>query len=241
MKRLVLILTFILYATVAFGASSRSFDGVNDEISMGNVLDVTTGGFSICAWVKVAEDNTADTWIAKKEDYDAGYPGYFLGQSGAGDAILAYASDGTTSQLALGSTDIDGAWYYICATWFSATDDLYAFANASLEGSDTVGTVGSLSNAQDFKIGETGNDSLDAKGLIAYAGMWNLALSVLYQADLMWQPEIVPGVSLMQGMWPLLGDATEPDISLNNNTGTVTNATTSSDGPPVFFGNGLPL
>ena len=74
MKRLVLILTFILYATVAFGASSRSFDGVNDEISMGNVLDVTTGGFSICAWVKVTEDNTADTWIAKKEDYDAGYP-----------------------------------------------------------------------------------------------------------------------------------------------------------------------
>ena len=76
---------------------------------------------------------------------------------------------------------------------------------------------------------------------MAYGAMWNIGLSVLYQADLMWQPEIVPGVSLMQGMWPLLGDATEPDISLNNNTGTVVNATTSSDGPPVFFGNGLPL
>ena len=89
-----------------------------------------------------------------------------------------------------------------------------------------------------MKAGEGIDNLNDANGLIAYGTIFASVLTVVEMAELMWKPASLGGA---QGYWPLWGDSTEIDLSGNGRTGTVTGSATSTDGPPVMFGGGLPL
>src|SRR3990167_7900362 len=60
------LLFVLLCCPLLMGAASRSFDGTNDVISMGNTNVVTTGDVTVSLWVKTTEDATTDFFIGKK-------------------------------------------------------------------------------------------------------------------------------------------------------------------------------
>ena len=87
-------------------------------------------------------------------------------------------------------------------------------------------------------------DSFEFDGLISHVQVHDETLTSVLVNENMWKPGFYPGGLI--GFWHAweAGDS-EPDLSLNANTGTDDGTTgdpiTSLDGPPVMFGGGLPL
>ena len=235
MKILSLLIAILLIPGLCFGAASRSFDGTDDEVDMGNVLDVSTGDVSVCAWVKTTEDASADIIVGRKNDTGTS-AGYSLFQDSS-DVTWFKVSDGTDT-CGVSSTDKDAVWVWVCGTWNTTTDTCKIYYDGAQVGTGTNSTVGSLTNAVEFAVGEDGAEGNDLNGLVAYVSQYSGVLSVTEIAELMWKPESV-GTS-RGGFWPLWGASPEQDLNGSGLTGTVTGATTSTDGSPVFF-NGLPL
>ena len=240
MKTLKLLTILLLLPSLCFGAASRSFDGVNDNISMGNVLDVTTGNVSLCIWAKPTESANSEQLIGKKSGVGASLAGYVLQRESTTDLISMRASDGAQQGQSNSTTDIDGVWGFACGTFTAPTETTTIAINNVQEDSDITANIDSLTNAVNFQSGEQPNALNDYTGLLAYGMQFSAVISVVEMAELMWKPESIV-INTPNGFWPFWGDATEIDLSANDNTGTVTGATTSSDGPPVFFGSGLPL
>lgn len=233
------ILALLLILVLCTGAATRSFDGTDDEISWGNNLDITTGDQTYCVWANTNEDAGADVMLAKKQGAGASNAGTALFQ-GTADNPRCIVSDGTTQQdTGATGTDIDGAWYHLCCTWESTGDDAIVYVNGVQDSSDTTGTVGSLTNAANLKTGEDGNDLNDMNGELGYATQHGRVLATWEMNQLRWLPGTIAGS--LGGFWPLWGASTEQDLGGAGITGTVTGATTSTDGPPVSFGMGMPL
>lgn len=240
MRRFLILLCWPLL----LGAASRSFDGANDEITMGAVINTTTGNQTVCVWWKGTEDASADFILGKKANITAATAGYAIWQSST-DVDTYNVGDGTESVTSAG-TDQDAAWVWICGTWNSTSEVTIMYENGVQVDTDTTANMDSLSNASELQIGEDNSDGNDATGLITLAFInGNVVMPVLEIYEMMWKPESVPfslagdSYSLLLPLW---GDSTENDLSAANRDGTiVAGTTTSTDGPPVMFGNGLPL
>lgn len=240
MRRLLLLL---LCWPLLLGAASRLFDDANDNVDMGNVLNVTTGDWSLAAWVKLTEDASTDFVIGKANDLNANTAGYVMG-SFSGDSQFVRCGDGTAqcggASAQIG--DFDGVWVYHIGTWDATGEVLENYANCDTLGASNSGTaVGSLSNAVDFQIGEAAGGGTDTNGLIAYGSMRATIPTAMERCEQMWHPESIIIFRPQGSFWPLWGASPESDLSGNGLTGTVNGASTSSDGPPVMIGGYLPL
>lgn len=236
------LLFLMLCWPLLLGSASRSFDDANDNIDMGNVLNVTTGNWSLAAWVKLTEDASTDFVIGKVNDINANTAGYMLG-SFSSDSQMARCGDGAAScgGAAADIGDFDGVWVYHLATWDATGEVLENYSNCSTLGESLSGTaVGSLSNAVDFQIGEVAGGGTDANGLIAYGSRRATIPTAMERCEQMWHVESVVLFGA-NGLWPLWGASTEQDLSGNGVTGTVNGASTSTDGPPTMVGGYLPL
>ena len=130
--------------------------------------------------------------------------------------------------------------YFACCVWDATNDDLTVYENGVSVGSDTTGSVGSLTNTLNLQAGETADNSGDAAGLMAFASIFlSKILSVTEMIEIMWKPEgMADSVAFIA---PLMGDATEPEwVAKLSGTVSGTDAANGS-GPPVMFGLGLPL
>lgn len=240
MKILRYLIIMMLIPQICF-ATVRSFDGTGDNIIMGDVLDVTTGNVSVCIWVNMTEDADADTLIGKKNAQASSAAGYLLSQDPTGDVFTFRVSDATQQVQSSSTTDPDGVWAFACGTYTASTEATRLYVNAVQEDTDSVANIDSLSNAVAFQIGEQPNGLNDMIGLAVYGTQFSAVLTVVEIVELMWKPESIV-ISTPNGFWPMFGgDSPEIDLSLNANTGTVSNATTNADGPPVGFGGLLPL
>lgn len=234
---------WVLAWTLLTGAASRSFDGTDDEIDMGNVLNVTTGNVSLCAWWKGTEDASADVILGKRaSSASATVAGYSLHVAST-DTGRTQMADGTTG-VDSSSTDQDGAWFWDCGTW-DGTNNISVYYVNGVQGDTDTASIGSLTTTANLQFGEFDDNSSDAAGLIAYGMVYGTALLTVNEVnELFWFPERIPTAidgGGKGGFWPLWGASTEQDLSGNGLTGTVSNASTSQDGPPVMFGEGLPL
>lgn len=215
------------------GAASTSFDGANDDVQMGDVLDVSTGNVSVCAWAKMTEDAGGDFILSKRSNTGAGDEGYVLRQVSDDQADFT-VNDGSASYSSR-LTDIDGAWYGMIGTW-DATDEITElFLNgASVDSDDHTGVGSITSTGTVLAFGEGNGANEDVTGLIAYGAVFKDSDFTVKEA-LVFQfyPCLAASNFEADGFWPLWGaDATEFDRAAGS-TGTISNATTSADGPPV--------
>lgn len=221
--------------------ASRSCDGTDDEVDMGNSNNVTTADLSICSWVKTTENAAADAIGGKKANAGAS-AGYLLLQSSA-DVINCLIHDGTDGVTSVTTTDTDSSWQFPCCTWNASTETTILTLNGAQEDTDTgAGSVDSISNSVEYAICEDANEGNDLTGLVAFQHFYETRiLTLAEQNEIMWKPGMITGAAALWGYWALLGDSPEPDYSGNGNSGTVSNATTSPDGPPVMLGSGMPI
>ncbi len=129
-------------ATFAEGKVGQafSFDGNNDSVDMGNVLDFGTGTFSVDAWVQ-----TETTGNSKKVvgTFLSGNPGWEFSIRDNGKLIV-FLNDGVITGLQSVSTESvnDGQFHHIAATVNRATNDI----NLYIDGVETNYDVDSLIN-----------------------------------------------------------------------------------------------
>jgi hypothetical protein len=112
--------------------------------------------------------------------------------------------------------------------------------NGTEEDTDTSAGLGSLSNAVEFAVGESGDEnSSDYAGLAAFVQVFTRELTAVEANELRYIPD--GNGDAVAGFWMLNGGSPEQDWSGNNRDGTVSNATTNSGGPPVMLGHQYPL
>lgn len=242
MKKLTLLLILMLLSRECF-ATSRSFDGANDEIDMGNVMDVTTGDVASCSWVKMTEDASADIYIGKKAGAGAANAGYMIMQ-GSTDVTNCRVADGVDQAIGAGTADFDGVWAHICMTYNGGTQRIDCYENGTNVANQTNNLVGSITTTSNLQFGENSADGDDTLGLVSHSQNYLTQLTAVEIAELYFKPDhIVPTTQSNFSWWPLWGtDSPEIDGSGNARSGTIVAGTTQSDdGPPVMFGQGLPL
>ena len=236
MRILVQTVLLILLVTSSFGGASRSFDDTNDSVNYGVNLDITTDDATYCAWTNMTEDAASDHIIGNKNSLAPAEIGYMLHQVASTDIPTCRVSDSSVMQTAGGTTDLDGAWNFVCCTWNGTTDDVALFVNGVQEATDTTGLVGSITTVNATTVGEEPDGGADANGNIAYVQMWNRVLSQVELLEVQHKPCSIPNGLLVCS--PLLGESPEPDWSGNGVTGTVAGSVASSDGPPIHLGGG---
>ena len=212
-------------------ASSRIYDGTNDETDFGAVLDVTTNDVSQCIWVNTTEDASVD-FIQGKKNGTGTAAGYLLACPGT-DTITFHIADGTDESHATGSSDNDGVWVFACGTWNAATTTASIYVNETLEDTTTNALVGSLTNAVNFQVGEGPPDDNDANMLAAYGQVY---LSKVLTLSEMAEAHHKIGSLAADFLAPLVGDNPEPDWQ-GKLSGTVSGTDASStSGPPTMMG-----
>lgn len=241
MKSLVLFLLCLFLTTPVWAGASRSFDGTDDEITAGDVLNVTTGNVSVCAWWNGTEDASADAILGRIESDAANDNGYLLRQDTT-DVNSFKVGDGTAGIASTATTDTDAAWFWVCGTWDGAGNTTIIYVNGIQEDTDTA-TVGSLTATAALQFGETNNDGGDAAGLISYGGVTLNVLTIVEVNESMWKPELFVITPSSPSLWPLWGsNSPEIDLGSADRGGTIVAGTAASaSGPPVMFGDGLPL
>lgn len=244
MRKLFALLFLILFAPqVCFASASRDFDGVDDVVTFSdaNAMD-TTSKLTISSWVY------ADNWtgegangissIMKKGE------NYILRKDTiaafGGTKLKLYWWDGTNTDCLLTDVPATGAWLHIAATVSgNVIANFYINGVSQTTTTDLNNSAGSRDLTDSLEVGNGGSTTESFNGRISYSHILTTVEGEVMINEMMWKPEMATGSLGFLG--PMWGDATEIDLSATDNSGTVSGSTTSSDGPPVMFGGGLPL
>ncbi len=262
MRRLLLLPILFLF----IGAGSRDFvDKDADVVTLAADTTMAIGdqSFTGGAWFKMrsgpgsgAEEelmifSRGDTVDANKLRMENVSGSFFL------QWVLDTSSGGVDVVTDSGGSNFPtGTWLHGSAIYDSGTAYLYGDGNQIHSDTAPAGNLDESAATDVVCIGLGSNGAScgtdrDFDGQIAYVfwsenAMRNTSFGEAMRYESVWNPEVgvsgIPGNTTGPAFFlPLWGDSPEVDISENSNNGTVTGAIASSDGPPVFFGSGLPL
>ncbi len=157
-----------------------TFDGTDDYIQCGNILNQTTNDFTLEALVKMPYRNTSVENILCKRDIsssmNAGFQ-IFKNPSGYFGAIIG---DGSADRI-----EVDGAqyaisnnsWHHVAAV-FKRTGNLTIYVDGMADGSDSISSEqSSITNSSDLRIGQNSTGTETFRGSIANVRIYSRALS----------------------------------------------------------------
>jgi hypothetical protein len=132
-----------------------SFDGTNDYVSMGDVLDMGTGNFTVSAWVKSTSTATGNNnGIVYKRGTAYGYsPGFRLNMPNG--QFNFHIADGTNYQtVTVGSAGQynDGKWHFVSAT-ATRGSEMRIYVDGESKGFVTENNVGNIDTSAPLGIG----------------------------------------------------------------------------------------
>ena len=254
MKRLISIIILIQLTFLNADNYSLSFDGSDDYVNVAddNSLDFDgSTSFSVSAWVKTPDvPNSGMHAIVCKMPDGSGVSGWQFGFSAGGYTIFQHDGDGIDGPNVYGTTDVDdNAWHHISVTVDRSNQIIKVYFDGSLEGSDNMGNPSvDLSNTAPLFIGKDRGSTNFFNGKIDETAIWNDALtadeiSALYNSGLGLDASFNNGdytsSSNLQGYWKFDSGTgtTLTDQTSNDNDGTISGATWSSNVPPTSDGN----
>ena len=216
---------------------STSFDGVDDFVNMGDVLDFErTSAFSISAWIKRGGTGVNDTVVSKMES-SGNFRGYLLFISSTNLVKFVLRNVNTSSnRLFVDSTSTitDTNWHHILMTYDGSSS--VSGVKIYIDGiSDTVTTAGTLSattlNSSPFNIGARNSNSLFATATIDETAIFNVELSASAVTSIYNSGTPTDLTSYSPVSWWRMGDgSTFPTINdeIGSNNGTMNNMSASN-------------
>jgi hypothetical protein len=145
---------------VGFDVNSWTFDGTNQSISFGDVLNMGTDSFTITSWVKISSGGAGLTRTVLAKRFGSGtFVGYQL-RCNTNGTFGVYIDGGTPAANRQSSTNLeDDSWHYICAVIDRGVgDEILFYIDGEL---DTTGTsasspslIGNIDNSAGLYIGE---------------------------------------------------------------------------------------
>ena len=244
MKLLKILIVLMMIPVLAWGASSSDHtEPTSPEVDYGSGTSLDNfAQLSMAVWVKVeVNQDNADGVMGKNPKF-LDITG---GEAGCANTSSfrfgATRSDGFECWVAADNTVPVGVWKHIVATIdTNDTGDnaLFYLDGVSVSVNKEVERAGTMGADADNNLLSPG---ADFEGQFNFPMYYNRELSALEASEIRWKPEMIPsGRFLLGAHWT--GASPTDDLSGNGNTGTwAADVTTSTDGPPVMFGSGLPL
>lgn len=157
------------------------FDGTDDYVQFGNVCDVTTGDFSVSAWVYFKDLTQQNQYVINKGSSEAlpgaANQGWSLRTSTS--KLAAKIQDDTSNTTILGDAVITtGRWYYYVAVYDrSAYLSLYQDGILQADQDDISG-YGTLTNNKNLVVGaySTNTSHREFNGYIAEIAIYERVL-----------------------------------------------------------------
>ena len=220
-----------------FGNASRSFDGVDDYISIPDINESTTN-LSVALWLKTTDQDWVTTHLAhwrNQDDNRAWWIGPSRTSNTNGKKLMVYLSaDGRGNSIIKryhGTTDVsDGTWHHVAFTWDNGT--LKLFVDGSEETTTKVedDIMSTLHNSNgDLNVGCTLVNDLPANfgsGGRADIRIYNATLTATDISDIYNGTNITTNLA---GHW--LTDADNVLDNAGSNDGTNFGSTYSTDSP----------
>ena len=220
---------------------SRSFSSASDYLDAATAV-IATRPCTISLWAK-----NGDLGGASGEHY------FNIGVSGSSDnritlfcgngtgLVAAGERDASASQAAIALTTYAvGGWFNLTGV-FTSDSSRACFVNGAAKATNSGVASPSAFNATRVSgnlVSTPGNPILSG-GLVAYIGVWNIALADADVLKLYTQtPDLVQSANLIE-YWPLIGNQSpEPSSGTQGTSLTVTGTTFSTDNPFSFAGVG---
>jgi hypothetical protein len=140
------------------------FDAPTEGVNMGNVIDITTGDFSIWSLVKTS-DTTKDKSVVQKRTSDSGGAGYLLTVVTSG-AIAALASSPTVDASVVSTGLVNDGNYHFIGVNFDRSANLTLHIDGPADGTIAISTVVSMTNDGVFVIGNKSSMSTASSDFI---------------------------------------------------------------------------
>ena len=224
---------------VEFGSASRSFDGVNDYITIPDI-DESTTNLSVALWLKTTDQDWVTTHLANWISADNNRA-WFIGPSRTaetnGKKLMVFITEngaGTTPvKRYYGTTDVsDGTWHHVAFTWDNGT--LKLFVDGSEETTTKVldHAMTTIHNSNGpITVGCTWVNDLPANfgsGGRADVRIYNSTLTATDISDLYAGTDVQTNLA---GHW--LTDNDDVEDKAGTNDGTNFGSTYSYDNPPM--------
>ena len=217
---------------------STNFDGVDDYVAIdgiGSILDSDKGTISV--WAKTSETGSSGNYFKSFVDsnnniallYNAASNELRLNYKGGGVAITSVSTD---------AIEGDGLWHHIAGTWDVAGDEIKLYLDGGLQQTTTslptfTGTPANSSIGNNAAGGGYFIGNIDEVSLFNVE-LTDAQITTLYNEGF---PNTVAADTGLIGWWrmgdgTLTGDPiatfpTIPDDSSNNNSGTMSNMTST--------------
>lgn len=240
MRKILKIIAAILLIPQICFASSRTFNGTNQKLQDSS-SPVTAYAQTLQCFFSKTDTTSAGTFLTDTDT--AANADWFRISADATGHVLAQVnhSGGGNFQSSTTTATFSATTWALVSGVFTSTASRDIYLDAANKVSNTTATTA-----------PAGIDVLAAgvlaraaptewyAGDMAYCATNNVALSLYEIEEFRWKPEIGAARGI-KALWPMWGESPEQDLSGNANTGTVTGSTTSTNGPPVMFGEGMPL
>jgi len=221
---------------------SMEFDGVDDHVTMGNVLDFNkSNSFSFSCWIKRSSTNTEEA-ILSKINHTSTFRGYEISFISNNTFRLLLINSGSSTQLIRrhSSTAItDTNWHHIVATYdgSASTSGINLYLDGNLNNGTATGTIsGDIDNSFPFCIGSRNQSSAFYSGLVDEVSVFNSELSssdvtAIYNSG---TPASLSSYSSLVSWWRFEegSGTTANDSGSGGNDGTITNGATYSTDKP---------
>ncbi len=158
--------------------NALQFDGVNDYVDAGDVLDIGTANLTISAWIK-HPSTSAYRYIVDKRINIGGYDGYgfWITDAGKLQSYFGGAAASTYVSSASSITVADNAWHYVVAV-FNRNGNLQNYIDGLPNGSINISAENgyNVQTTQTLNIGG-GYTPYFSNGSIDEVRIYNRALS----------------------------------------------------------------
>lgn len=238
--RYIAFLLCLFLATPCWATASRSFDGSNDRIGVGTIgasdadFEFGSGDFTLAFWVyATAWNDGASRGICGKKLTDGSTGWLIYNDGGSGTKIDARLL--LTNNFFTATSVTTNTWQHWALTRSGSTVKWYLNGVEDASGTNSSILVGLIDTTY---IGFNETHSGYFSGRLAYFSAYKgKALSVSEITQVMKMPGSV--VDSLVAHLTLLGDSPELDLSGLGNSGTLTETSTSTDGPPIFLTTGM--
>lgn len=158
------------------------FDGTG-EGDFGDILDQTTGSFSIQIRIKRTSVGTFERVFCRRDGEllaDIGYCGFVKTDNG----YRAQISDGIADPTVVSASSISMTTFETYTTVVDRDNDLLLlYREDTLEDTVSIAGLGSLSNAQNFYLGRNGSGPDTPTVILGELRFWSVALTAAEVAD----------------------------------------------------------
>ncbi len=169
-------------STLGVSGNAITFDGLDDYIEMGNVLNMGTNNFSVSLWLKHVSSDTARQVLGDRTDMGGPAAGWNIMQANLNQDILdARLSDGTNrihSQY-VAVPNNPQTFYHLAVVYDRQSKFIKTYVNGELKSTADISNVtGSASHPGPFSISCMNSNKLACyRGLMDEVSIWNKVLT----------------------------------------------------------------